>query len=94
MQRSPQRFKSDSVSEIRGAAFLEIAWLVPLLKVQSTLEISDFFGSAQLLLQSRVHKRKSSFSLLYSSCSSAAVMAVSIDFGFQVTLTALDLIIM
>ena len=41
---SSQRFKSDSVSEIRGAAFLEIAWLVPLLKVQSTLEISDILG--------------------------------------------------
>ena len=44
MQRSSsQRFKY-SVSEIRGAAFLEIAWLVPLLKLQSTLEISDLLG--------------------------------------------------
>ena len=45
---SSQRFKSDSVSEIRGAAFLEIAWLVPLLKLQSTLEISDLLGGKNL----------------------------------------------
>ena len=48
MQRSSsQRFKY-SVSEIRGAAFLEIAWLVPLLKLQSTLEISDLLGGKNL----------------------------------------------